>query len=313
MPKDTFDPQIIEARRRQAASVQVVDITSLPPAEGRAFANKAALFFNDGGPSVARVASLTVPGATAEIRARLYRPSRDRVGAVLFLHGGGWFHCNVDTHDRLMRVLARDSGLAVLGVDYRLAPEHPYPAGLEDAISAWRWMGENAERLNLDPKKMGVAGDSAGANIALAMTLAERDAGHAMPQAAALFYGCYAPDFETESHRNYGDGRFGLTTARMRWYWENYAGKALMNAAVLATPLHANFTGLPATYLALADLDPLADDTRILAGRLDAAGVPHVLKQWRGAGHGFLQMTRDVELARHAAGDAARFLSDTLG
>jgi acetyl esterase len=313
MPKDTFDPQIIEARRRQAASVQVVDITSLPPAEGRAFANKAALFFNDGGPSVSRVASLTVPGATAEIRARLYRPSRDRVGAVLFLHGGGWFHCNVDTHDRLMRVLARDSGLAVLGVDYRLAPEHPYPAGLEDAISAWRWMGENAERLNLDPKKMGVAGDSAGANIALAMTLAERDAGHAMPQAAALFYGCYAPDFETESHRNYGDGRFGLTTARMRWYWENYAGKALTNADASVAPLHADFAGLPPTYLALADLDPLADDTRDLAGRLEAAGVPHVLKQWRGAGHGFLQMTRDVELARDAAADAAQFLSDRLG
>jgi acetyl esterase len=212
-----------------------------------------------------------------------------------------------------MRVLARDSGLAVLGVDYRLAPEHPHPAGLEDAISAWRWMAKNAERLNLNPQRVGVAGDSAGANIALAMILAERDAGRAMPQAAALFYGCYAPDFETESHRNHGDGRFGLSTARMRWYWENYAGKTPANAAASATPLHADFTGLPPTYLALADLDPLADDTRILAERLNAAGVPHVLKQWRGAGHGFLQMTRDVELARDAAADAARFLSDRLG
>jgi acetyl esterase len=312
MSQDTFDPQIADARRRQAASVQAVDFTQLPAAEGRTVANKAAMFFNDGGPALAEVKDLIVPGAAGGIRARLYRPSQDRTGAILFLHGGGWFHCNVDTHDRLMRILARDSGLAVLGIDYRLAPEHPHPAGLNDTISAWRWLQEHATRLNLDTKKLGVSGDSAGANIALAMMLAERDAGHAMPVASALFYGCYAPEFKTDSHHRNGDGRYGLTTARMCWYWENYVGKDLAKAAASAKPLHANLVGLPAVYLALADLDPLADDTRTLAARLSAAGVTHVLKEWPRAGHGFLQMTRDVELARIAAADAARFLSARL-
>ena len=313
MSQDTLDPEIAEARRKQAASAQPVDFTKLPPAEGRAIANAAALFFNDGGPALASVDELVVSGAAGDIRARMYRPSQNRVGAVLFLHGGGWFHCNVDTHDRLMRVLAHDSGLAVLGIDYRLAPEHPHPAGLNDAISAWRWLQKNAARLNLDSGKLGIAGDSAGANIALAMTLGERDTGQALPRALALFYGCYAPDFETDSHRWNGDGRYGLTTARMRWYWENYAGKDLASVATLAAPLRANFMQLPPIYLALADLDPLADDTRMLAAGLKAAGVPYVLKEWPRAGHGFMQMTRDVELARKAVADAARFLSDNVG
>ncbi len=305
---EPLDPQIVAARRRQAASMAAVDVTRLPPAEGRDFANKAALFFHDGQPEIARVADIELPGGDGPLRARLYEPQARPPGAVFYLHGGGWFHCNVDTHDRLMRVLARESGLAVIGIDYRLAPEHPFPAGLDDARAAWRAV---PAALGLDPANIAVAGDSAGANIALALCLSERDAGGVLPGALALFYGCFAPRFDTESHKANGDGRFGLTTERMRWYWRNYVAD-LAAPPPLSAPLGGDLHGLPPTYLCLAERDPIADDTRLLARNLAAAAVPHTLISWPGASHGFLQMTRDVALAREAASDAAGFLAARL-
>jgi acetyl esterase len=269
------------------------------------------MFFNDGLPTVAAVDEFFIPGAEP-LRARLYRAFGTSLGTIVYLHGGGWFHCNVETHDCLMRTLAQESGLNVLGVDYRLAPEHPHPTALQDTHTAWSWLRDNAGELKLDQNRLAIAGDSAGANLALAFALGERDAGRALPAALALFYGCYAPNFETESHRTNGDGRFGLTTERMRWYWANYAGADLSNLAASAAPLMGNFVGLPATYLSLATLDPLADDTRLLAARMKLANVPTVLREWPRTGHGFMQMIRKVAVARAAAADAARFLSQSL-
>ncbi|MEI9931214.1 MAG: alpha/beta hydrolase [Rhizomicrobium sp.] len=198
------------------------------------------------------------------------------------------------------------------GIDYRLAPEHPFPAALDDARAAWNWLCANAASLDIEPDKLAIAGDSAGANIALTTALSLRDKGGTLPSALALFYGCYAPDFDTESHRILGDGRFGLTTARMRWYWQNYVGD-LTAAPALAAPLRAELTGLPRTYLSLAELDPISDDTRALAKRLSSAGVQHDLVAWPGTGHGFLQMTRDAAIARKAVDHAAEFLKSALG
>ncbi len=311
MSSETLDPEILEARRQQAAGMPAVDFTKLPPAEGRAVANRAALFFNDGLPTVAAVDEFCIPGAEP-IRARLYRPFGSPSGTIFYLHGGGWFHCNADTHDCLMRTLAQESGLNVLGVDYRLAPEHPHPAALEDTLVAWRWVHQNAGELKLEHNRFAIAGDSAGANLALAFVQGERDAARPLPTTLALFYGCYAPNFQTESHRTNGDGRFGLTTERMRWYWANYVGADLSNVVVSAAPLNGNFAGLPTTYLSLAALDPLADDTRELAARMKLANVPTVLREWPRTGHGFMQMIRNVAVARAAVTDAAKFLSESL-
>ena len=306
-----LDPEIVAARLKQAARVRAVDFTALPPDEGRAIANGAALFFNDGQPDMAEIRDLSIPSADGPMRARLYRPVARPTGAILYTHGGGWFHCNVDTHDRLMRLLAQQSGFAVLGIDYRLAPEHRFPAALDDTRAAWHWLCANATSLGVESDGLAIAGDSAGANLALATALSLRDDGRAVPSALALFYGCYAPNFDTESHRTLGDGRFGLTTARMRWYWQNYVGE-LSAAPTLATPLKANLAGLPRTYLSLAELDPISDDTRALAKKLSSAGVQHELVAWPGTGHGFLQMTRDAAIAREAIDHAAQFLKSAL-
>ena len=290
-----IDPEIAAARKAQAAAATPFDITKPPMAEARKLANAAAMFFNDGTPDVARVETFDIPGPAGAMRARAFAPNAAPVGAVLYLHGGGWCTCNVDTHDSLMRRLALASGLEVVGVDFRLAPEHPFPAPLDDAIAAFRW-------LRTRHKRLGIAGDSAGANLALGVALSERANG---PIASALLYGCFAPIFDTPSHAANGDGRYGLTTARIRWYWEQFLAGS---ADPRATPLHGDFRGLGPHFLGLADLDCIADDTRTLAELMRAASVEATLVEWPGAVHGFMQMGRDVALARAAIAQAGAFL-----
>ncbi len=307
-----IDPEIRAAQARLAERVPPYDPLALPVAEQRRLAAAVAAFWADGLPELPRVETLSIPGPAGPMRARLYWPASQGTGAILYFHGGGWTNGDVDSHDRTMRCLARDSGLMVMGVDYRLAPEHPYPAGLDDCRAAWRWLAAEAPRLGLDPARLAVSGDSAGANLALGVCVAERDAGGPVPAAGALFYGCFAPIFDTDSHRANGDGRFGLSTERMRWYWTNFVGPDHASVPAPAAPLRAALAGLPYLYLALAELDPLADDTRLLAGRLTEAGVPHDLDTWPGAVHGFLQMTRDVAIARAAVAKGAQALARRL-
>jgi acetyl esterase len=305
-----FDAEILAARRRQAELFPAFDPASLSPAEARRRMNAAARHFNDGGPPVAAVSEVGIPGTAGTIAGRLYRPTTGPgLPAILFLHGGGWFSCNIDTHDRLARCLALESGAAVLSIDYRLAPEHPFPAALFDAIDAWHWLQAEAPALGLDPGHLTVAGDSAGANLALALCVAERDHRRPLPKAAALIYGCFAPVFGTASQTALGDGRVGLTTARMRWYWRSYIGPDLTDPPRLAAPSLAPLDGLPPVHLCFAELDPLADESRHLARAFDRVGIAHELRGWPGAGHGFLQLTRDAKIARDAAGEVARFLA----
>jgi len=304
-----FDPEILAARKRQAESFPAIDPSKLPPAEARRVMNAAAAFFGDGGPPVEAVDDIRVPGPEGPIRARLYRPdTQPDGGALLFLHGGGWFNCNIDTHDRVCRLLALGSGRIVLAIDYRLAPEHPFPAGLEDSRAAWQWLAGEAPALGIDPAGIAIAGDSAGANLALAVAVAERDAGGSMPARIALAYGCFAPDFDTESHRALGDGRVGLSTERLRWYWRNYIGPRLDDPPPFAAPSRADLSGLPPVYLSYAELDILSDESRLLSQKLAQAGVPHELEGWPGAPHGFMQLTRDSALARRAVARMAAFL-----
>jgi len=305
-----FDEEILAARKRQAVLFPAFDPASLPAEEARRRMNAAALFFNDGEPALPVIEDHVIPGEGADIPARLYKPAaRDGLAAILYLHGGGWFSCNLDTHDRFARCLARDSGAAVLCIDYRLSPEHPFPAALEDAVAAWAWARRRAPELGLDPGRFMVGGDSAGANLALALAIVERDNFRPIPAAAALLYGCFAPIFTTASQRALGDGRVGLTTERMRWYWRNYIGPDLADPPPLAAPSTAPLHGLPPTFVGYAELDPLADESRRLAAALDRAGVVHELKGWAGAGHGFLQLTRDARLAREATAEIAAFLA----
>jgi acetyl esterase len=157
-----------------------------------------------------------------------------------------------------------------------------------------------------------LAGDSAGANIALAALLTRVKSGGAPIRAAALFYGCFAPIFDTDSHKNCGDGSFGLGTEIMRWYWRNYLGSEPETTASLAAPLRAELAGLPPLYLNCAGLDPLRDDTLLLCQRLADAGVRYQLDVFPGVVHGFLRMTRELPAAVEASRAAGQFLAARL-
>ncbi|HYD99675.1 MAG TPA: alpha/beta hydrolase [Alphaproteobacteria bacterium] len=303
---EAIDPEIAAAQAAQAALHPTTDATTLPVAEARALAERRNAFWNTERPPLAAVEELSLPGPAGPLRARLYRPHGAAADwATLYLHGGGWVICSIDTHDRIAAQLAHDSGAAVLAVDYRLAPEHPFPAGLEDCLAAAAWLRGRFPRI-------AVAGDSAGANLALAAGLALRDRGEGAA-ALGLFYGCYAPDFSTESYRRYGDGRVGLSRAGMEWFWRHYLGGTLAAPPALAAPLTADLAGLPPCYLNLAALDVLRDDTVRLAGRLAAAGVPHRLDVWPGAPHGFLHMVRMAGPAARAVAAAGAALRDLAG
>lgn len=306
-----IDPEIA-AILREAAAVDLPDPATLPIAAARAQLTEASLAWNVDLPELPVVADLSIPAPAGAIRLRVYRPhAAGRLPAVIYLHGGGWTFGSVDTHDRLMRLLALAADAAVIGVDYRLAPEQPFPAPLEDCLAAIRWARVQADEFEVDRERLVIAGDSAGANLAIASVLALRDADEPPPRGAALLYGCYGARLDTASHARFGDGSYRLSTAEMGWFWRNYLGSTPAGHP-LAEPVHADLSGLPPLYLMLAAIDPLADDTRELTRCLAAAGVPHEVREYAGVVHGFLQMTARCAVAREALADTGRAISNLL-
>jgi acetyl esterase len=283
-----------------ASSPPAPDFQSMPMAEARAAFERLAIPRNLDAPALPEIRALTIPTKHGAMKARLYRPSMaPNRPCIVFVHGGGWTFGSLDSHRGTMARLAVESGACVLGIAYRLAPEHPYPAAIEDTQSALDALEGGLAGDAVDAQRLALAGDSAGAAISLltAATAPWRSKLRAM----ALFYGCYLPVFESASHAAFGTG-FGLTTARMRWYWQNWRGPATLPD--LAT--------LPPAYLNAASLDPLRDESLDLARALADAGNDVRLDVYAGVTHGFLQMSAQLEPARDAHVAAGRFLSEKL-
>lgn len=222
-------------------------------------------------------------------------PENDRgTDAILHVHGGGWAVCSVSTHEGAARHIAKACACPVLTFDYRLAPEHPYPAGLNDVLNAWR-----ARDLS---RRWSIAGDSAGANLALAAMLALHDQREELPAAALLFYGVYGTDFESDSYTRNAEGP-GLTRAKMMRYWDWYAPEAKRNMPTVAPLLATDqqLAALPPLYLNAAEIDPLLSDTEMLVERLCALGRDEDIYDFiPGVIHGFMQMGLVLPEARNA-------------
>jgi len=297
-----------------------VDPTLLPPVEGRALAARSNARWNVDLPAMSRVGEMFVLAdaelGSAKCRVRALVPELAKAGAVLFVHGGGFAFCSPETHERCARLLARECQLPVLMPDYRLSPEHPYPAGLRDVIACLRTIAASPALFGVARGPLLVAGDSAGANLALAAMLHEQRRGRALPQGGLLFYGVYGADHETPSHRRFADGP-GLTTAKMRRYWDWYLPDEARRKEPLAAPLHAadaELRSLPPLHLLAAGIDPLLSDTIALSRRLEALGRRDRVTIVPGVIHGFLQMSVSLEAARNAiaeAGAAARRFAQT--
>ena len=261
-------------------------------------------------PDVAGVEPVDI-GATPSVAAEMIVPHFAEPGCMLFLHGGGWAFGNLKSHARFARLLAETTGSRVLAVDYRLAPEHPYPAPLDDSRAAWRWLlGQVGNSPGLDGP-LAVAGDSAGANLAVALALDAGATNMRGPDLILSFYGAFRAGTESASYRRFAEG-FGLTRATMGRFWDWYVPPTEPDRRrdPLVSPLDASdeaLRALPPTFLNAAGLDPLLSDTLAFRDRLAEGGVPHELAVYPGVHHGFMQMTLRLAAAREAFAQAAAF------
>jgi acetyl esterase len=229
----------------------------------------------------------TIPGPAGPIRIRIYRPPGvDNAPVVVFFHGGGWVIGDIDTHDGTSRILSRRTGAVVVSVDYRLAPENRFPAALDDCQAAVTWVAAHAGEFGGDPGRLGVAGDSAGGNLAASVALRARDAGGPAIAAQALVYP--ATDFSTDrpSMEENGEG-YLLTADSVRWFGAQYLGDH-DRADPGASPLLNDLAGLPPAVVATAQFDPLHDEGRAYAAALEKAEVSVQLFDFPGLVHGFL-------------------------
>jgi acetyl esterase len=305
-----LDPQYLDALALAAdAGVWPADPLTMPLADARRQAETWHAFWKGDLPAVAMTVEHVVRGPAGPVPLRLFYPRRRaHLPVLVYFHGGGFALNSLATHERLMREIAVRAGIAVCGVGYSLAPEWRFPTQLGEAIAAIKWLRQTAPSLGLSSAAIAVGGDSAGANLALSAAIELRDRGEEQVAAAVLFYGMYAPEFDTASHRAYGGGDFGLTTARMRWFWKSYLPQPVQRLDPRAAPLHADLAGLPPILSIAAGLDCLLDDSLRLGQRLAAAGVPYRLSIYDGMPHSFLLTDRLVDRAGEALDEVAAML-----
>jgi len=254
--------------------------------------------------TVETVRERVIQGPGGDLRLRIYRPPGDGPFPLLaFFHGSGFVLCSLDTHDGMCRNLCAGAGCVVVSVDYRLAPEHKYPAGLDDCVFATRWIADHAGELEGDAQRLVVGGDSAGGHFAAAAALRLRDQGGPPLVGQLLIYP--VTDYHTPgtaSYRENAEG-YGLTRDTMVWFWDHYLTDATQAADPYVSPLRAaNLANLPPALVQTAEYDPLRDEGDTYAAKLRAVGTPATLSRWDGMNHGFLFWVGRVD----KAGDAMR-------
>jgi acetyl esterase len=262
---------------------------------------------------VARVEDRELDTDAGVLWARCYAPSAggEPLPVIAYLHGGGWVFMGIETHDRICRRLANATGALVVSIDYRLAPEHPFPAALDDCEAAVAWLAEHAGDVGGNPRRLAVAGDSAGGNLAAAVALRAAAAGPAVA-AQVLVYPVTDAGQDTESYRDLATG-YLLTAEDMAFFWECYLGVDGDPHDAFAAPLQAaDLSGLPPTLVLTAEYDPLRDEGEAYARRLDGFDVPVEWHRYDGVTHGFLGMDALVPAADEAMARIAAFLGPRL-
>ena len=302
-----------------ARVLELVRLSGRPPFEAVSPIEARALFlggrevFSPEPQPVAETRDLTITGPHGQSLAlRLYRatgstPDMELPGLVFF-HGGGWVVGDLESHDTMCRHIANRAGCAVIAVDYRLAPEHKFPAAVEDCLTATEWLAENGNQLGIDRKRLAVGGDSAGGNLAAVVSLIARDRGTPKLCAQLLFYPALDFGMKQASYQRFAEGHL-LTEATMRWFAEAYLRSPEDIGDWRVSPLRAaDLSGLPPAYVLTAGYDPLCDEGIAYAQRLRQSAVPvqhrHVADQI----HGFLLMGKIVRAADPALDDISTAL-----
>ena len=285
---------------------------TLTPAEARAFYLQGRVVTNPEPPELKSAKPLAIPSPAGAIPARIYTPTKLRQSGglapcLVFFHGGGWVIGDLDSHDVVCRKLAHEGELIVISVDYRLAPEHKYPAAVDDAIVATKWIADNAKQLGIDATRLSVGGDSAGGNLAAVVAISARDGNGPHIAGQVLIYP--ATDF-SRKHPSHSEPETSilLTHSVIGWFMNHYLGDADISDW-RASPAHAKtLTGLPPAYVLTAGADPLRDEGCEYAGRLKEAGVDVTYRHFPGQFHGFFTMGKLLQQVNVAASEIGVWL-----
>ncbi|WP_161925972.1 alpha/beta hydrolase [Gordonia crocea] len=308
---DRLDP-FMAAAAFAASTIPSLDMHDDDPVAARRKMDGAAAMMAPVFPSFSVDEDLVIDGSDGPIPATRYRAGGVSRGVVVYFHGGGWTIGSRASHDSTARALAVNAGVDVLSIDYRLAPENPFPAAAEDALAAWRYAVEHAGSWGLDPAKIGVAGDSAGGNLA-AVVAQQTKGDDIVPAHQLLIYPAVDLAGQTESMSEFATGRF-LTREHMDWFIDNYLPDPADREKPLASPLRADdLSGLPPAHVVVAGFDPLRDEGLAYAAKLGEAGVPVTLDRAGAMIHGFFNMSALSPAARDSVQRAARAVADALG
>jgi acetyl esterase len=305
-----LDPQT-QAFLEQMRELGVPGLGELPPEEARAAGDEAAATVFGPVPDVPWK-DRSVPGPAGAIPVRVYRPGDEPAPVLVYFHGGGWVLGSLNTHHGVCASLAETAGCVVCSVDYRMAPEHRFPAAVEDAWAATVWLAENADQVGGRPGALAVGGDSAGGNLAAVCALRARDTG--LPLALQLLvYPVTDADLDTSTYREFADGYF-LTAYSMHWFWDHYLPEGEGDRFHPdASPLRADdVSGTAPAFVLTAEFDPLRDEGEAYARRLEEAGVPVTLRRYDGMIHGFYRMPAVIGRANDALAETAEAVRAAL-
>ncbi|NVN10796.1 alpha/beta hydrolase [Nguyenibacter vanlangensis] len=305
LPPGPLDPEIAAFRRHMAqAGRDFPPFETLPPATARSLAAQARATLPARAPALADVSDIVLGDTIPPLHARIFSPDPAPDGVLVYLHGGGWTMFGLDTHDRLMREYAAGANMAVVGLDYALAPEYVFPVALEQVLDCLRTLPVHLPALGGLP--LFVGGDSAGANLSLAAAIGLRDAGIATRlHGLLLSYGVYDSACDTPSYTRFAGPDFMLTRDEMLFFWQRYIPDADRRTLPLASPLRANVADLPPVFMTIAECDVLADENHAMAGRLRAAGNAVIARSYPGTIHSFLE-------ALDISGVAARAVAEQI-
>lgn len=303
----------LDAMRAEWRNYPQFDTLSFP--QQRAVAEKMRARWAVGGPVMAATTERVFDPGAGELRIRVHRPDgvAEPAPAMVYLHGGGFTLFSIDTHDRLMREYAAAGGFVVIGVDYPLAPEHKYPVALDRIEALMLWLSDRAGELGVDPARIAMGGDSAGANLSFATTLRLRERGAMGIMRAILSnYGGFSAYLSDEAEARFGGPGSIMDRAEAAQYYANYLRGPADAADPFACPINADLAGFPPVFLVIPECDIVTEQSVAMDGLLRAAGVETESRIYRGAIHSFLEAMSVSGLARQAIADGAAFIRGKL-
>jgi acetyl esterase len=302
-----LDPQV-KVLMDQLAAAPGPALHTLDPAEARRLTANMFRVPPERAEKIAKVEDRKIPGPAGEIPIRIYTPEGAGPFPVLvFFHGGGWVIMNLDSHDGPCRALTNKAGCVTVSVDYRLAPENKFPAGVEDCFAATKWVAAHAKEFNADANRLAVGGDSAGGNLSAVISQLARDAGGPKIAFQLLIYPATEAELDTYSHKTFTN--YFLTKDDINWFWGHYSRTpADRKDPRIAPALAKSFKGLPPALIITAEFDPLRDEGEAYGEKLRAAGVPVTVTRYDGMIHGFYSMYEVLSKGKQAIEESAAAL-----